>query len=104
LGDIGQVGADGRGAATQPLDQGADLKGGLVRSAMVDGDVMAGLGQGQADGPADPAAAACDQGDGRCGHQSTRPNSMKFTATTAAMNRKMGSMAAMGVSLSSGAV
>jgi len=65
--ELGEIRGEGGGANTPGL-QGLDGVVALVSTAMVDGDVIAGLGAGLGQGAADAADASGDQGDAATGH------------------------------------
>jgi hypothetical protein len=85
------AGQEGRASAAR-----ADVAGGglgfLVEGAGVDGDVVAGVSGGAGQGAPDPAGGARDQGRAAGGHQSSRPNSKKFSAPMTTMKRAMAAM------------
>jgi len=64
--------------------------------AVMDDDVIAGLGGAQRQGAPDTARGAGDQGCAPAGHQSTRPNSKRFSAAKAMMKSAMTPSASMG--------
>ena len=59
---VGHAGLNGEGVHTQGLTGGHGLLGGGGIAGVVDGHIGAQTGQFQADGPADAAAAAGDEG------------------------------------------
>ena len=90
---VGQFGRDRRGLAAQLADLGGHRLGFVRRAAMMDGDVVAGLGAGERQGPPDPARRAGDERGSAHGRsaQSKWPNSallrMAITARKATMQR-----------------
>lgn len=59
---VGQIGLQDDGVAAHGAHRLGDSLGLFGIAAIMDGDVMAGLGQRQADGPADTLAATRDEG------------------------------------------
>jgi hypothetical protein len=71
LGAVGHVGALGEAAPAEPLDLGDDVGGLVGVGQVVDGDVEAGLGEGERAAAADAGGRAGDE-RGRHGCHGTR--------------------------------
>ena len=96
-GFVGQVGRQRRSPAAARAQVGQRGLRLVRRVAVVDGHVVAGVGERQADGAPDPLCAAGDERR-RALAQSGRPNSNMFTAITATTKIRIGRMAPMDVS------